>query len=231
MSTKSGLAYYYNHKSICNKRNRQWRINNRERYNELQRRWRKNTPGAIEDSRERARQWRLLNPDKALEHHKKWYLKHRDREIQKNSLKAKIRRQRPEVKERERELHKIWVKNNPEKVAAKARRWRLKHLSQVRVYANNAHHARRARKRGNTVNPQSITRFIKAAKSKRFAVCYYCQETISTQRIHFDHIVPLSKGGAHSVENLCVSCESCNQTKYTKLLKDFVTLGQQLLEL
>jgi 5-methylcytosine-specific restriction endonuclease McrA len=40
--------------------------------------------------------------------------------------------------------------------------------------------------------------------------CQYCG---STRHLTLDHIIPLSKGGKHSWDNVVAACERCNQTK------------------
>lgn len=62
-----------------------------------------------------------------------------------------------------------------------------------------------------------------------FAFCYYCSKKVSTKSIHFDHIIPLSKGGPHSVDNLCVSCAECNMQKHDNPIEKWVKFGQQIL--
>lgn len=46
--------------------------------------------------------------------------------------------------------------------------------------------------------------------------CEYCQssEWLSGQICHIDHIVPRSKGGATTAENLCLACAACNGLKF-----------------
>lgn len=48
--------------------------------------------------------------------------------------------------------------------------------------------------------------------------CEYClsQEFFSTQAFSLDHIVPLEKGGETASDNLALSCQGCNNHKYTK---------------
>ena len=44
--------------------------------------------------------------------------------------------------------------------------------------------------------------------------CAVCRQP--TEEWTFDHVVPLSKGGAHSIDNLQILCEPCHRTKTRK---------------
>lgn len=48
--------------------------------------------------------------------------------------------------------------------------------------------------------------------------CEYCknQQTYSTAPFSVEHILALSKGGDHELQNLALSCPACNAHKYTK---------------
>ena len=48
--------------------------------------------------------------------------------------------------------------------------------------------------------------------------CAYCQSTERLMGIEFeiDHIVPRAAGGATSLDNLCLSCPSCNRHKASR---------------
>jgi len=54
--------------------------------------------------------------------------------------------------------------------------------------------------------------------------CAYCGiheevlKIIHNQNLSMDHVIPLSKGGKHIVENIVPSCRSCNSKKGTKIL-------------
>ncbi|MCY3864263.1 MAG: HNH endonuclease signature motif containing protein [Chloroflexi bacterium] len=46
-------------------------------------------------------------------------------------------------------------------------------------------------------------------------ICEYCQtQELIVINMHIDHIVPLSAGGKTELENLCLSCISCNGAKH-----------------
>jgi 5-methylcytosine-specific restriction endonuclease McrA len=45
-------------------------------------------------------------------------------------------------------------------------------------------------------------------------LCAYCQDRPYE---HWDHVVPISKGGPHALSNLVPSCAHCNHTKWAHL--------------
>jgi len=150
----------------------------------------------------------------------------------------------PEYRKKILSENEEWNKANPERrraLALKARNknvvlarhrekmWRTSDAG--RAWHQARDHARRAAKLAVEVNPKSIELFICGTRAKAWVVCYYCEKAVSGKRAHFDHMVPLSKGGAHSVENLCVSCPKCNQAKLNKPIQEWMRLGQQLLNI
>ena len=53
--------------------------------------------------------------------------------------------------------------------------------------------------------------------------CYLCHVELSSLRskdIHLDHVIPLSKGGAHSIHNVKWSCGPCNLRKNDKIYEE-----------
>jgi 5-methylcytosine-specific restriction endonuclease McrA len=43
--------------------------------------------------------------------------------------------------------------------------------------------------------------------------CVYCDEDLRDAEIHLDHVIPESKGGPTSYDNLQVTCRKCNLAK------------------
>ena len=62
---------------------------------------------------------------------------------------------------------------------------------------------------------------LKNLREKQKNRCYICDCELDYEginQVHLDHIVPLSKGGAHTLLNVAWSCSSCNLSKNDKLL-------------
>ncbi len=47
--------------------------------------------------------------------------------------------------------------------------------------------------------------------------CYYCDESVNHQDLTMDHLIPLSRGGRSTKDNLVPCCKSCNTRKKTML--------------
>jgi 5-methylcytosine-specific restriction endonuclease McrA len=54
--------------------------------------------------------------------------------------------------------------------------------------------------------------------------CSYCGKTIKDKEHTIDHIIPVSRNGLNSWENLMLVCQSCNTKKGNKTLLEFMGL-------
>ena len=61
-----------------------------------------------------------------------------------------------------------------------------------------------------TLMPAEWKSILKAHENK----CHYCGEVLT--QVHMEHVVPLSKGGGFTAQNIVPSCRSCNSSKRTK---------------
>jgi len=51
--------------------------------------------------------------------------------------------------------------------------------------------------------------------------CWYCGKKLNPFFFHFDHVEPYSKGGQDSVDNLVLSCVTCNISKGNMSVSDW----------
>jgi 5-methylcytosine-specific restriction endonuclease McrA len=71
---------------------------------------------------------------------------------------------------------------------------------------------------------------------KKFGEKPYCYLTgrvldiTDPKSYHFDHIIPKSKGGKSTLENLGFTCKEANVAKSDLLLEDFLSLCKEILE-
>lgn len=118
-----------------------------------------------------------------------------------------------------------WRKNNREVYLESRRRHREKHKDEInskkREWAKRNHEHvllyNQQRKRERRYNPNRITRDQwKSLCSFYGNICLAC----GSQGIQLtaDHIVPLSRGGFHHLDNLQPLCLLCNQKKHTKII-------------
>ena len=110
--------------------------------------------------------------------------------------------------------------NNKDKIKAKDSKYSASPKGRAKSIAK--YHFRRARKISATIGDhQAIFQWQKKWRSYKRVICYWCGSSVAGKMAHADHIVPLSKKGAHSIENMCISCASCNCRKSAKALTDW----------
>jgi len=55
---------------------------------------------------------------------------------------------------------------------------------------------------------------------KSDGVCWYCGKKIEAD-FTIDHVIPISRGGTDTLENLVPCCKSCNSGKRNKSIEEF----------
>ncbi len=126
-------------------------------------------------------------------------------------------------RERERQRAAKWRVENKDRHNATSNAWKKRNWE--RVYAREA--KRRALKFGSAVGElRPIYEWEKHWRSLDQVICKWCCKPFTPQECHCDHIMPLSRGGSHSLDNLCISCAHCNLSKNCKTPDEWMALKQ-----
>lgn len=136
-----------------------------------------------------------------------------------------------------RERNRRYVLANPEKQREWMHKWYVKNRARVREWGREydkshpwvaviKYNRRRARKLS-ALTDGTAEAFIKQIRKTDSIQCTYCGNIITGKAIHIDHIVPLSRGGSHTKDNLCPACYSCNCSKSNKLLSEWIPPNRQ----
>lgn len=146
----------------------------------------------------------------------------------KKNIEAQIKAIQKANPEKYRRLHAEWKRRNPKRVKELSAKYRENHREELnrknREYqrthpeiTRGKNHRRRALK----VNAKGVytsTQWI-ALCDKYHNRCLYCGKK---KKLTPDHVVPLSKGGRNSIDNIQPLCGPCNSRKHTKTI-DFRT--------
>lgn len=114
-----------------------------------------------------------------------------------------------------RERGLAWRRANGPRLREYFRAYRIKNVAAVRLKERNYEHRRRANTIQSDVTP--------AAWAERVAEfggrCAYCATFGPTE---MEHIMPVSRGGTHTMDNLVPACRSCNASKRNDTLLVFL---------
>lgn len=109
-----------------------------------------------------------------------------------------------------RERYRMWRAENPDKARAASRAYVAANPEKVREHGK----IRRVRLLGadvRIVTPRDWRRLCGRYRNR----CAYCEADGPLQK---DHIIPITRGGRHSIGNLLPACKSCNSSKNDTLL-------------
>lgn len=135
-----------------------------------------------------------------------------------------VRESKPGVKDERARKERLRRLINKDTINATLREQRNAPALNCKVRANNA---KSIRNRKLALADGITTEQLKEWKSLQIPICVYCGAIYD---LGIDHIVPLSKDGTHTVDNLCICCKSCNSSKYTNSILYWFATKRQLVE-
>lgn len=133
-----------------------------------------------------------------------------------DEINAKTRKARQENLTFFREREARYYRRNPNSKREAAARWQRENPDKVAERAGR----RRSREAGFVVTDSFRRKSLHRAGNR----CSYCSVPLDLKDrtrpngLHWDHVVPLVKGGKHSEGNLVPSCATCNLRKQARYL-------------
>ena len=175
---------------------------------------------------------------KRKEWDREYYLRNRDEILKK--ARDKDANRTPEQKARDAETKRHYYeknkkrinengskyqKDNPDKSRESTRKWASANKGKIkkwgemnRIKTRQYCHARRLKVRGGDLITEE---FIERLILEQGNACNACRSSFEDIQMQIDHIIPLSKGGAHSACNIQLLCKSCNCSKSNKMPIDW----------
>lgn len=188
-----------------------------------------------------AKQWADEHPEQNRQRAKSWHHANLERAHQSNKRNYDLNT------ERRRATSKEWYYANPERVRATKhvyrknnailinqynRDWRANNLEQSRetsrtYYATHKDRVRatQLRRRARKMNAEGtfVIDDIKSLHETQNDLCAYCGIRLFNQ-YEIEHMNPLIRGGSNWPDNLCLSCPSCNRSKSSKTVAEWMAV-------
>lgn len=140
----------------------------------------------------------------------------KDREYRRRNL-ERLREYRRHYRMANQERQRLWFREYHQKnrdiIIAKVARWRREHVERRREIARLSAGRRHALKMGSKVERVSFNRIVERDEWR----CWICHRRVAWRDLHLDHVVPLSRGGSHTEDNIRVTHATCNLKKNRKL--------------
>jgi len=208
---------------------KKWRAGHKEEIIEYRKEYCINNKGKI---RERYKRFHLNNP----EYNKQYHREHKEqRKIWADEYKEYKREYdriycQEHISNRDKENYKQWRLENREKILMNSRSWRIenkKHCAEYskkyletetgKTVSQRARSKRRAMER-NIINTLTFKEWLDILEEYNYR-CAYCDIEFEVENMPTkDHVIPISKGGHNTKENVIPACRSCNAKKYNNII-------------
>ena len=149
------------------------------------------------------REWRKKNAERQKQYFKQYADNNREKRRE-----ISLRWQRNN-RDKVRASNKKWRDVNPEKVKEKNLRWERNNKDKRQAITRRY----RALKRGTSVGDVPM---LSEQLDRQGGMCANCRVKGAGMKFHLDHVVPVSKGGPHTADNVEALCERCNLKKADK---------------
>lgn len=151
--------------------------------------------------REKARRLYRADPDKFRARHRQWYAENRAHCV---------------------EYATQWARDNPEKHKANERAYGRRHSARIVQRVKAWQTANPDRMRDHRRRTKALRRGAGEARTfdrnliweRDGGRCHICGKRCAPDAWHLDHLIPLSRGGAHTPENVAVSHPTCNVRRH-----------------
>jgi len=155
------------------------------------------------------------NREAILTHSAKYYQEHRE------SKKARTAQYRQDHPDQRKAINAQYYQKNREKINAQHAKYRLEHPGESRVRVRAWSLANPLKRRENRAKREALEKGtatglvdFAAIIERDKGICGLCGKRIRKgEKLHFDHIVPLSHGGPHVGHNIQVTHSRCNLQK------------------
>jgi len=158
------------------------------------------------------------NKESCLNNKKEYYEKNRE------DICNKVKEYYKNNKNKINEYSSNYNKQNSQKIKAKRKEYTLKNKDKIkeqrqkymlsdsyRIVRKKEKQNRRAKLKEHRISTIELKKFLNDKDS-----CYWCDAKIDKKipySYHLDHYVPLSKGGLNTIDNIVLSCPTCNMSK------------------
>lgn len=199
-------------KSCCNARRKEIYQADKERFRRRQREYRLANPDIHSAIEKRSK---IKNREAILAGKKRYY-----EQVKNDPAWQEAQKQyREETKDIKKKYDREYQVNNRDALSVKKKKW----ANENKELRNEISRSYKARRRmWESADSDSTTKINNWAR-KAEKVCKWCGVNCQ-ESFHLDHIIPLSKGGSHTIKNLCISCPTCNVRKNAMMPEEFVEL-------